>query len=425
MKRIVTYSITFIIMVLAGCSSPPGPEPTPASGSLDTGFGSGGMVISAVDSSMAKGESIAIQNDGKIVVAGYDGGDFFVIRYNSNGTLDTSFGAGGKVTTSIGSGNDEVSSVAIHDGKIVVAGYSNNGSDYDFAVVRYTAAGALDPGFDTDGKVTTSFGADDDKAYGMAIKSDGTIVVVGLTTAGTDELFAIACYTDAGALDTSFSADGMATAVVGTAGIDTAYCVAIQDDGKIVVAGSAWMTNAYDFAVVRYTATGALDTSFDTDGKAITDMGTNHDYIFGIAIQGDGKIVAAGETSSPSTYDIDLARYTAGGVLDTTFGTNGKVKTTAAFDANAKCVAIQGDGKIVIAGSISNESDSDFAVVRYLSDGALDTSFDSDGIVTTDINSYQNTGRAIALQNDGKIVIMGNNTYLFNFYAPSILRYNP
>jgi uncharacterized delta-60 repeat protein len=182
--------------------------------------------------------------------------------FGAPGDLDPTFGNGGKVTTAIGSGNDRGSSVALQsDGKIVVAGYSDNGSNYDFALMRYTVAGALDAGFGDGGKVTTSISSSYDFGHSVAVQSDGKIVVAGYSggiyPANAD--FALARYTAAGALDTSFGSGGKVITPIGSA-YDEGRSVAVQSDGKIVVAG---LSIAYRpltqppvpyslFAVVRY-----------------------------------------------------------------------------------------------------------------------------------------------------------------------------
>jgi len=206
------------------------------------------------------GFSVALQPDGKIVVAGYAGGDFALARYNSDGALDTSFGSGGKVTTDFGgSYHPDGFSVALQpDGKIVVAGYAGG----DFALARYNSDGALDTSFGSGGKVTTDFGGSD-AGYSVALQPDGKIVVAGY--AGLD--FALARYNSDGALDTSFGTGGKVTTDF-SGGRDVGYSVALQPDGKIVVAGYAGV----DFALARYNSDGALDTSFGSGGKVTTDF---------------------------------------------------------------------------------------------------------------------------------------------------------
>ncbi|MFT6765834.1 MAG: putative delta-60 repeat protein [Alteromonas naphthalenivorans] len=212
----------------------------------------------------------------------------------SAGTLDGSFGGGdGKVTTNI-NGGDIAYGVAIQsDGKIVVVGESNS----SFGVARYNTDGSLDTSFDTDGFLTTNFGSVD-AAYGVAIQSDGKIVVSG--NSGND--FAVARYNTDGSLDTTFDTDGKLTTDIGSSSTDVAYGVAIQADGKIVVVGD----NGSDFAVVRYNTDGSLDTTFDTDGKLTTDIGTaTADTARAVTIQTDGKIVVVGRSAN----DFAVVRY--------------------------------------------------------------------------------------------------------------------
>ena len=212
------------------------------------------------------------------------------------------------------------------DGKIVAAGESTD----NFAVVRYTTAGVLDTTFSTDGKVTTAIGSREDAAYAVAVQSDGKIVAAGKGDSGTAQEdpnadFAVVRYTTAGALDNGFSTDGKVITDIGTNSVDEARAVAIQSDGKIVVAGSS----GGDFAVVRYTTAGALDTTFSTDGKVTTDIGTNSvDWATAVAIQSDGKIVVAGYVGDiEDGGEFAVVRYNTDGSLDTTFGGDGKVTT--------------------------------------------------------------------------------------------------
>ena len=171
------------------------------------------------------------------------------------GDLDTSFDSDGKVTTEVGSTDDFARSVAIQsDGKIVAAGFSSNGSDWDFALVRYNTDGSLDTSFDTDGKVTTAIGSGDDHAVSVAIQSDGKIVAAGYSDNGSDNDFALVRYNTDGSLDASFDGDGKVTTAIGS-DWDQAYSVAIQSDGKIVAAGYSYNGSNWDFALARYAGT--------------------------------------------------------------------------------------------------------------------------------------------------------------------------
>jgi uncharacterized delta-60 repeat protein len=240
-----------------------------------------------------------------------DGGDFALARYNADGSLDTTFGTGGKVTTGFGAFSIDVAfGVALQpNGKIVVAGYTA-ASDVvaDFAVARYNADGSLDTSFGTGGKVTTDFGGFD-LAPAVALQPDGKIVVAGWTEdiffAGAD--FAVARYNPDGRLDAGFGTGGKVTTSFGAFGCATG--VALQPNGKIVVAGNTTdAVGGEDFALARYNANGGLDAGFGTGGKVTTDFGGD-DFANGVALQPDGKIVVAGATFLTTDYDFAVARY--------------------------------------------------------------------------------------------------------------------
>jgi len=336
-----------------------------------------GNSVGSVSVSPLEPTAIALQPDGKIVVAGYSHNgsnyDIAVVRYNADGSLDTTFDGDGRVTTPVGSGYDYGQAIALQpDGKIVVAGISYNGSNDDFAVVRYNADGSLDTTFSGDGKVTTPVGGSADDGYAIALQPDGKILVAGLTL-GTSLDIAVVRYNADGSLDTTFDGDGKVTTPVGT-GADYGFAIALQPDGKFLVAGYLNNAGNYDFAVVRYNADGGLDTTFSGDGKVTTPVGTAGDYGYAIALQPDGKILVAGYSENGSDNDLAVVRYNADGSLDTTFDADGKLTTAAGGgNDNGYAIGLQPDGKIVVAGLSDNGTDYDFAVVRYTGSGSLDS----------------------------------------------------
>ena len=173
-----------------------------------------------------------------------------------------------------------------------------------------------------------------------------------------------------GDLDISFSGDGKVTTAIGASG-DVAYSVVLQSDGKIVVAGFSFNGANHDFALARYNTDGSPDTSFDTDGKVTTAIGASNDVAESVVLQSDGKIVVAGYSDNGDNNDFALARYNTNGSLDTSFDTDGKVTTAiGASDDFAESVVLQSDGKIVVAGFSDNGDNNDFAVVRYLASNA-------------------------------------------------------
>jgi len=255
-------------------------------------------------------------------------------------------------------------------------------------MLRYTSDGLIDEDFAGGGKVVTDMGLFSDRANDTAIQSDGKIVVVG----ASDALMAIARYNSDGTLDNSFGGDtGIVTLAVGGFA-DGAQSVALQSDGKIIAAGYARNGTIYNFILVRLNTNGSLDSSFGTNGKIFHINGT----AFSVAIQADGKILAAGMNSG----DIALARYNSDGSPDTSFDGDGVVTTSiSGSGVGIYSMAVQNNGKIVIGG-YNTDSNQDFLLVRYNSDGSLDTSFDTDGKVITAFG-YSSKIRSVAIQSNG------------------------
>jgi len=405
-----------------------------SNGTLDTGFSGDGMVTTSLGSGYDIASSVAIQSSGEIVVAGSSdvgGGnyDFALVRYNSDGTLDTDFSGDGKLTTAIGSGEDVANSVAIDSvGNIVATGYSHNGSNNDFAVVRYTSVGSLDTTFSGDGKLTTAIGSSDDQALSVAIQTDGGIVAAGSSYIGNNNDYALVRYTSDGTLDTDFDTDGIVTTAVGSRLVDaTVNSVAIQDDGKIVTAGGTSANGKNYFLLTRYTSNGLLDTTFGTGGILTTEIGlaqSDSEGAKSVAIQSDGKIVAAGSSHNGSNYDFALARYTANGTLDTSFSEDGIVTTAVGDNSSAYSVAVQNNGAIVAAGKSNNGSNDAIALVRYTSNGSLDSTFSGDGIVTTAVGSNDAEAYSVAIQSNGMIVAAGTSNAGSGNFDFALARYD-
>jgi uncharacterized delta-60 repeat protein len=410
-----------------------------APGDLDPAFAIGGKVSTDFERRFDEGRGMAIQPDGRIVAGEMirtvnpqdppQTGDrnFAVVRYLANGALDTSFGVGGRVFTDFGQDFELAFDMALQpDGKIVAAGESGTGTaggNFDFAVARYNTDGSLDTSFNGDGRATIDFGGDDDAARSVTLQPDGKVVVAGYSGNESDEDsydFAVARYNTDGSLDTSFSGDGtVKTDFAGSA--DSAFAVAAQPNGRILVAGSATGPDPEgDFAVVRYRTDGSLDGSFGSSGKVFTDFGGGHDEIDALALRPDGTFIAAGgsgvsEDPAPGGA-FALARYLSNGKLDTSFGSGGTVETefTGGLD-QAFGLALQTDGKIIAAGVADQFLDpigrGDFALARYRVNGSLDSSFGTYGKVTTDFEGAFDNARDVAVQRDGKIVVAGEATH--------------
>ncbi len=389
-----------------------------ADGDLDPTFDSDGSVTTAIGSAGDVAYAVAIQDDGKIVVGGtYVNGtpndDLFLARYNSDGSLDTTFDSDGIVTVSVAVGDDEGLDVALQsDGKILLAGLGKAAAGKNhFILFRYNSDGSLDTSFDSDGMaaariIDTNYG----RGRAAAVQSDGKIVMAGDAFDGFDARFAAARFNSDGSLDTGFDTDGQ-TAIEIDADDDYAYDLAIQTDGKIVLAGKSNNGSNDDIALLRLNSDGSVDTSFDSDGIVITAIGAGHDEAQAVAIQSDGKIVVVGSSHNGSDDDFAVVRYNSDGSLDTSFDSDGIVITAIGTNIDqAHDVHIQADGKILVAG-LSKSGDNDMAVVRYNSDGSLDTTFGGgDGIVLVDPSGgFNDMAYGLAVQSDGKIVLAGES----------------
>jgi len=357
-----------------------------ADGTLDSTFGSGGRVRTDFPGLAAVASSVIIQPDGKIVVAGGAFqlftflGNFKVVRYNRNGSLDTSFGEGGIVTTIFPQGSYAFDVALQPDGKIIAAGTlfvnfdPGEPSNTDFALARYNADGTPDATFGNGGQVSTDFLGLEDDAFSILIQPDGKIVAVGSANdPATFYDFAAARYFSNGMLDTTFGVGGKVHSDFGDQNFDRARSAALQPDGRIVAAGFAISQNGgvQNFAVARYTSAGVLDTTFSRDGKTQIDFGNCCQSANKILLQSDGKIIAVGGSNGESAEDdFLLARLNPRGGLDATFGLNGKVRTSFGdLNGGANGAVLQPDGKIVAVGfqaTFSNQW-SNLALARYLS----------------------------------------------------------
>lgn len=366
--------------------------------------------------------TIIAQPDGKIIVAGAANTTaspnfpvFAVARYNGNGTLDDTFDGDGKQETRIGSLDDIGYSLGLQsDGKIVLAGYSNDGTRHRFSLVRYKVNGQPDNSFNGTGKQILNLGSDAQVGNSVAIESDGKIVVAGYTLTSVNNGFfnndfAVARFNSNGTLDHTFSSDGILTTDFGSTS-DYAASLAIQEDKKILVAGYSFNpANQEQFVVSRYNANGSPDNSFDNDGKLVGDYRQgNTEFNSGVALA-DGKILAAGQTWNGKNYDFALARYTIDGRPDSTFSDDGiRLTNFGANDVEPK-IAVQNDGKVLLAGSTLSNNVLSAAISRYNTDGTTDSTFNGSGKLTTNFGAPSENGNAIALQKDGKIVVAGDD----------------
>lgn len=330
-----------------------------ASGAVDSSFGKDSQVHDQMGGRVGNALSVVVQPDGKILVAGFvewrDNPDFALVRYNEDGSPDPQFGTKGYVRTDFGGSQDIAFAMALQpDGRIVVAGQC---LVQNIAVARYMPDGTLDPSFGAGGKAWTNLHGGTESATAVALQRDGKIVLAGYAwqkSSGFD--FAVVRYRPDGRLDASFGTGGSATFDF-DGQEDLAHAIAVQPDGGIVVAGgNRGPETRANFELVRLHADGSLDSTFGKLGRIVTDFEGGRDEAHALVLQPDGKIVVAGETlrkRAPTGIDFSLARYLKDGRLDREFGDGGKVLTDIggriSLDAVA-ALALQEDGRLVAVG---------------------------------------------------------------------------
>ncbi len=417
------FTICYLLFAISANAQP---------GNLDSDFDSDGKLTVDFDSQNDRASAVAVQPDGKVIVAGYariaGDDDFAMARFNTDGTLDATFGTVGKVTTSF-SANDDVALAMLlqPDGKIILAGNVYNGT-YDFAMARYTSTGALDNTFSDDGILYTDFTNSADVCAAAALQPDGKIILAGEKYGQSLPEFALIRYNSDGSLDNTFGTGGKVTTAFGNSpSAASAKALAVQPDGKIIAAGLTWDDgiNSYSyFALARYNADGSLDNTFSVDGKATTVIGDEDGALANaLVLQPNGYIVAAGFTRITSNYYMALARYKTDGTLDTGFDGDGKVITdNIPFTGHARAVVLQTDGKIIAAGLYETNVLQSFGLVRLYQDGSPDNTFGSGGAVYTSFDNNDASAYAAAIQPDLKIVLAGNmhNGVNFDF---AVVRY--
>ena len=408
------------------------PPPPPYQNNAPTFLAAGTRYSTRFENRDSGAEALALGPDGRIVVVGtlfgnfYQSSDFAVARYHVDGTPDGGFATSGKLTMDLGGSIDNARSLAIGaDGTTYIVGDRAYGNDVSFVVAHLAIDSSLDSSFGTAGLAsiditpTPTTGSTTKFARDIALQADGKILVAGEDWSNGRNRFALVRFDQAGNVDSSFSQDGFVTEGFG---FDSALgeSLIVQADGKIVVAGTAFNGVATDFAIARYNPDGTLDAGFDADGLLTTSFGIHGAHAYAIAQQADAKLVLAGSYWNGLDLDFALARYNLDGSLDSGFGSNGRVYLPiGAGHDGAQALAIAADGKILVAGY----SGSDAVLVRLNADGSLDTGFGHLGIASAALGAQSSNATGVAVQADGRILLAGtrSNGNTIDF---SLLRFN-
>ncbi len=383
-------------------------------GDLDTSFDVDGKVTVTPEARPSRAADVVVQPDGKIVAVGTaqlatDSAAFTAARFNPDGTLDTAFGGDGMVTVNVAAATEAAEGVVLQtiggDTKIVIGGWAvAGGGNSNVALVRLNSNGSLDTTFSGDGIATELLQTGDKRAWDVATQPDNKIVLVGGAFGAV-----VTRFTSSGALDTAFSGDGILK--IGTA-FSEAQAVGVQSDGKIVVAGN----DGADMLAARITTAGALDTSFSGDGIATVDFAGSADKALDLSVDARKVLTIGGYarviSGGVANYDFALARFTATGAPDRTFSADGKTNFDMAGNNNDAALGMGlsagPDCKTAVAGGTSVGTSGDWALARLNKDGSLDTSFSGDGKLTQDIDGLgDRTAEEVVHQADGNLVAAG------------------
>lgn len=412
MKKLFYLPIFMLFTLAAGAQD----------GTLDTQFGTAGWATTQFQNLYSDASCMAIQPDGKILVAGVvalGGSTVVVCRFTTTGALDNTFGTSGRASFNLNVSNTITCMALQSDGKIILGG------DFDAKpmLVRLTTAGALDNTFDSDGHIEF-----DDKLKVIVdiriVAGDKILGCANATDASNATIVSLFRRNSNGTADTSFGTNGFAKASIGDQELITRMTIA--NDGKVLVTGSAInSSNNQDLLIARFNSNGSLDTSFDTDGWLVTNFGNNAFELGNdVSVQADGKIVIAGRSSQNNLNSILVARFNSNGSKDTGFGTSGRTVTSmGSVNSQANTLVLLKDGRILVGGGTTTTADRQMVVVRYTAAGVADNTFATNGIakVFTGVRAGCEEIRVLA---NGKILAAGFSELTANNRFMAVARFN-
>ena len=365
-------------------------------GTLDPSFGAGGFVETIVSTAGSRSNAVAVQPDGRILLAGrrtvVGGAEGAIVRYLGDGTVDLSFALNGYLFLSNAGTLDWVDLLLLPDGRILAAGVAD--ANNDPLLAQWNSDGSPDLTFGTNGLAILTH-----PPAAIALDANGKILVVG----NIDTELVISRYLADGSPDTGFGTGGSTVSALGAdAALGTALVV--QSDDHILVAGSSTLAGDENVTVTRYTPTGAIDAAWGTGGTVTTDCGSGTETAEGIALQADGRIVVGVDYET----GFVVLRYLSDGTLDPDFGAAGQVYTfVGANQSYVKDIIVQPDGALLVGGRAFQNGGWAFAAARYLSDGSLDPTFGNAGIALTSTFGQSYWAEDMALQPDGRLILAG------------------
>lgn len=386
-------------------------------GDLDKTFGNGGMVNVGIGGYSDIAKEVKLQMDGKIIVAGYglESAASFkglsIARYLSDGSLDYDFGNLGLIQKQTTTLEGELNSIVIQkDDNIVAVGYSisSNTNNENLTLVRFTKNGKLDESFGNGGLIVTEISNRKEIGESVAIQPDGKIISVGTTHHDPNFDIFLVRYDELGQLDPYFGLGGIVITDINS-GHDLGKSLAIQKDGKLIVAGFTYSQDNFCMTLLRYDSNGKLDSTFAKSGIAITNINSRIGKL-DLALQNDGKIILIGPSEVDNTHHFTVVRFNNNGSLDESFGNNGITKTIIGDFSEAESVALDSYGNIVVAGTSGLESQA-FVVAMYSQTGILDPGFGLNGILEINFNKNSvDRAHSLIIENDGKIIVAGETT---------------
>ena len=381
-------------------------------GRLDASFGSDGRVVTAPGIFADQAYAVRVQPDGRILVAGSSSNgvdlDFALIRLTQDGQLDPTFNFNGIVTTQVGTDDDEIAAIAVQDdGYIVAAGYSMNSGSRDFALVRYTPDGQLDPSFGEGGIVLDGYGGGNDEITALAVDPEGRLVIAGYATGTSGRAVIAGRYLSSGAPDLSFGDNGQSLIGIGRDAL--ARGIDIDDQGRIILTGSFFHENRTEVMVLRFTEYGELDSEFGVEGLAVPVQIVQQTEGYGIRVGDDGSILVAGSIETEDGLDSALFRFTKTGRPDAGFGVNGMLVVSASQEDDMALAVDVLDGVIVASGFAVVDGIREFLLISHRreagDDGvsfALNTGGGSTGLQINELQVADSYGRYASSAEGGR-----------------------